>query len=70
MAKSKVLSDVRDEIMSELKKQERTVTWLSKKTGIAYSTLYNILKHKIYSLDKSQLALINNVLNTDFKLPE
>lgn len=68
MAKSKVITDVRDDIMEEIEKQERTVTWLSKKTGIPYTTMYNILKHKISSLDENQLRLINNILNTKFRL--
>ncbi|MBP6477764.1 MAG: hypothetical protein KBA90_13250 [Chitinophagaceae bacterium] len=68
MAKTKVSTDVRDLINDELKQQERTLTWLHKKTEIAYSTLYNILKHKISTLDQTQLDAINSILGTDFKL--
>lgn len=70
MAKQKVITDTRDEIVAELEKQERTVTWLSTKTKIAYTTLYNTLKHKISKLDQTRLDKINAVLKTDFKLNE
>lgn len=68
MAKEKIVTDVRDIIVAELKKQERGINWLSRKTGIAYTTLYNILKHKISTLDQAQLDLINTALGTSFKL--
>lgn len=68
MAKEKVIVDVRDLVLSELQTQERGVTWLSRKTGIPYSTLYNILKHRISTFDESQLKSVNDILKTDFKL--
>lgn len=53
-------------VNEELKKQERNYRWLSKKTGIPYSTLYSIFVHKIFSASPEKVDLINKALNTNF----
>jgi lambda repressor-like predicted transcriptional regulator len=60
--------DVRDKIDAKLKLSERSLAWLSRQTGIAYSTLYNIFVHRIYELKQNQLDLINEAIEENFKL--
>lgn len=55
--------DVRDTIMDILKNQERSMAWLSKKTGIGYYTIYQILKQKTTRLSPERLSLIKKALN-------
>jgi len=62
--------DIRIDVKKELDNQERSVSWLSKKTNIPYSTLYGILVHKIQYFDEDRLEKINQALNTSFKLPK
>lgn len=59
--------DVRDEIMTWLEANERSMAWLAEKTGINYNTLYSILKQKVMKLSAARLELINNFLATKFK---
>lgn len=59
--------DIRTEILNHLKnKEERSLTWLSKKTGIKYSSLYSIMVQRTYDLSPENKAKINEVLGTDF----
>ena len=55
--------DVRDTIMDKLKSEERSMAWLSKKTGIGYYTVYQILKQKTTKLSPERLYLIKKALN-------
>lgn len=66
----KTVIDVRDLVLKKLNEDDRTLTWLHRKSGIPYSTLYGILKHRISKFNKVQLSKVNKVLGTDFKLPE
>lgn len=70
MAKEKVLTDVRDQIVFKMKSEGRTFTWLNEATGIPYGTLDSCLKKKLFSLNEDNLSKINTALGTDFKLPE
>lgn len=72
MAKSKqtVAQDVREVIMTKMDDEGRQLTWLSDKTGINYNTLYSVLKRRIFDLSQENLNKINEVLQTDFTLPE
>jgi len=58
--------DVRDEILLHLKKIERPLAWLSKKTEIPYPTFYSVFRQKIFRLSDSNLEKINKVLETNF----
>lgn len=53
-------------IQNELVKQDRTLAWLSRKTGIPYPTLYSIFIHKTFALG-DRLQDINEALGTDIK---
>jgi predicted transcriptional regulator len=58
--------DIRDDIMEYLKKEERTLRWLARKTDIPHSTLYSIFKQKNIRLSDERRAKINSVLGTSF----
>ena len=61
------MTDVRDEILDFLKADDRPLKWLSKKTGIVYSTLYGCFVHRTFNLTQDNLNKINTALGTDFK---
>lgn len=63
---TKTLTDVREEITSHIKHIERNLHWLSKKTDIAYSTLYSVLIKKERSLSEKNKSKINEILGTDY----
>lgn len=54
-------------VFKRLNEEERRLSWLSKKTGISYTTLYSCLVHRISSLSEPNLTKINNVLGTNLK---
>lgn len=62
-----VKRDVRDDILAHLDNDDRSMVWLSEKTGINYNTLYSILKQRLIKLSSERLKLINDVLGTKFK---
>jgi len=62
-----VKRDVRDDILAHLDNDDRSMVWLSEKTGINYNTLYSILKQRLIKLSAERLKLINHVLGTKFK---
>lgn len=62
-----VKRDVRDDILAHLDNDDRSMVWLSEKTGINYNTLYSILKQRLIKLSAERLKLINDVLGTKFK---
>jgi len=70
MAKEKVLTDIRDVIMKQMKDEGRSLTWLSKKTEISYDTIYSCLVKKLFSLSQDNLDKVNEALETDYSLPE
>lgn len=55
-------------IMQHLKKEERTLAWLSRKSDIAYGTMYSIFVHQIVSLSEDKLEKINKALGTAFTM--
>lgn len=61
-------TDVRDLIVQELQNQERNLHWLSKKTGIIYSTMYSMFTQRLFMPSAEKLEVINKVLGTNFKL--
>lgn len=65
--KEDTLIDVRDKIIAELKRVERTTKWLSRKTDIPYGTLYSCFTHRLFQLSEDNLKKINNALGTNFK---
>lgn len=60
--------DVRDEILSHLESIERTMAWLSNKTGIAYATLYGCMIQRTFKVSDENLEKINTVLETSFPI--
>lgn len=67
MSKTKEKQDVRDQILNEMERGGRKLTWLAEQTGINYNTLHSCLKHKTFDLSEENLKKINNVLETDFE---
>lgn len=65
MSKKEVL-DIRDEILNKLKEIERPLSWLSKKTGIPYPTLYSVFKQRIFNLSDENKQKINKALDTNY----
>lgn len=65
--KTKVI-DVRDSINDKLTELERNLSWLQRKTGIPYGSLYSIIVQKVMDLKQDNLDLINAALKTDFTL--
>lgn len=66
MAKVKI--DVRDLIMEKMKDEGRSFSWLSKKTGIPYNTLYACIMRKSFSINQDNLSRINSALNTNYSV--
>lgn len=58
--------DVRDSINEWLIDNDRTLSWLQKKTDIPYGTLYSIFVQKNFNPNKEKLDKINKVLGTEF----
>jgi len=59
--------DVRDKIIQALSEKERSLAWLSRKTEIAYGTLYSCFTHRLFQLSEDNLKKINAVLGTSFE---
>ena len=59
--------DVRDEIITYLKSIERNLRWLCTKTGFNYNTMYSTFVQKVIELSEEKLAVINALLETNFK---
>jgi hypothetical protein len=68
MAIKKQKADPRELIIKKLEEEERTLAWLSRKTGIPYGTLYTCFVHKVYQVSEDNLIKINTALGTDFSL--
>lgn len=62
--KSVIEVDNRDLILQHLKEIERDLAWLSRKTEIAYGTLYSCFTHRLFKISEDNLKKINNVLGT------
>jgi lambda repressor-like predicted transcriptional regulator len=58
--------DNRDLVSKKLKEDERSLRWLSTKSGIRYSTLYSCIINKLFKLSDDNLAKVNKALNTNF----
>lgn len=59
--------DTRDLILQKLRENERSVSWLAKKTGIPYGTLYDCVVRKGFSMNDANVAKINEALETNFQ---
>ncbi len=68
MVKQVLRIDIRDEIVGWLEDNERDLAWLSRKTGIVYSTLYSCFIQRLFKISEDNLIKINEALATDFKL--
>lgn len=66
MSTKKTEKDVRDEITTRLLADDRTLAWLSKKTGLSYGHLYFVLVKKERVLTEENKMAINKILNTSF----
>lgn len=64
---TKQATDIRDTILEYLKADERTLGYLSTKSGIPYGTLYSIFIQRTFDLNDERLSKINEGLGTDFK---
>lgn len=62
--------DPKQQIIDHLSGIERSLRWLAIKADIPYGTLYGIIYQGTMDLTEDRLSAINNVLGTDFKLPE
>lgn len=62
-----VKKDTRDVIIAHLKSDQRSLRWLSEKTGYKYSTLYSIFIQRLSKLSNDRLDTINFHLGTKFK---
>lgn len=52
-------------LLDTLKKQNKTIYWLSKQTGISNNNLANLCKNKTNSIKFDSLEKICNTLNCD-----
>lgn len=68
MAVKTITIDTRDSINEKLTELERNLSWLQRKTGIPYGSLYSIIIQKVMDLKQDNLDLINTALETDFTL--
>lgn len=60
--------DTKTLILEKLKTEERSLKWLSRKTGINYNTLYGIMAYPHLTFSKDKIDKINEVLGTNFTL--
>lgn len=68
MSKQEVIeTDVRDLISDYLKEDERSLRWLSEKSGIPYGTMYSCFTQRLFKLNEDNLEKINTALGTNFK---
>lgn len=61
-------TDNRDLIQEYLNKNDRSLLWLSKKTGIPYATMYSCFIQRNFKISEENLSIINKVLKTDFTI--
>lgn len=62
-------NDLRDEVEKLLKKDSRSLKWLSEKSGIKYSYIYSCFRQRLFMVNKKNLKKINNLLGTSFERP-
>lgn len=68
------IEDVRDRIVSHLRKDDRSLLWMTEKikekfgddNKIPYTTLYSCLHQKLFKMSDKNLIKINSVLGTNF----
>jgi hypothetical protein len=58
--------DIRVIIYNHMKKEGRTISWLSEKINMGYHNLFDILKRRRTLLTQERREQINSVLGTDF----
>jgi len=58
--------DIRDAIIDHLKKDDRKLAWLAKKSKLSYGHLYFVLVKKERDLTDENKKEINKILGTDF----
>lgn len=54
---------IKVKVIDILNARERNITWLSTKTGITYSTIYNFVTGKTTAVSYNVLESISKVLN-------
>lgn len=62
MSKQEVAEGVAAKVLESLEKDERTISWLSRKTGIPYKTLRNRLVDRPAALSIADAYTIANAL--------
>ena len=58
--------DYRDNLLYQLDVDERSLSWLARKTAIPYGTLYSSIIQRTCHVSAANLSKINKVLNTEF----
>lgn len=66
MGNKSIKTDSAEAIDVWLKKEERGIKWLQKKTNIPYATLYSIIVKKERVLSDKNRKLINSALKTNY----
>lgn len=66
MAERKLPIGIMSGVPVWLEINDRNWAWLSRETGIPYSTLYAIFIQKTFEIDRKKAGLINKALDTDF----
>ena len=56
---------IKVKVMDILDTRERNIKWLSTKTGITYSTIYNFVTGKTVAVSYNLLESISKVLNVE-----
>lgn len=62
--------DVRDEILTYLESEQRPLRFISNNTDIPYGSVYSIFEQRTMELTQEKLDKVNQVLGTNFTLPE
>jgi hypothetical protein len=62
--------DVRDEILAYLESEQRPLRFISNNTDIPYGSVYSIFEQRTMELTQEKLDKVNQVLGTNFTLPE
>lgn len=60
--------DLRDTIVAELKRQERSMSWLERNSTLTYTMIYPCLVEKRVKLNQDKLDAINKALGTYYTL--
>lgn len=58
---------VREEIITHLRDNKRSLRWLAAECDINYNTMYSTIRLGTIKISKERLSLINKVLKTKFK---